>query len=133
MTRRFALLVMMIGLALVAFGCGQKAATPKSPSGGAGTLTAKVTFLELGSTTCIPCKKMQPIMKSIETRYVGQVKVVFYDVLKDKAPVTQYGIKLIPTQVFLDSSGHELMRHEGFLAEEEIDKFLKTQGVSPTS
>ncbi|UCF86051.1 MAG: hypothetical protein JSV50_10580, partial [Desulfobacteraceae bacterium] len=26
----------------------------------------KVTFIELGSVNCIPCKKMQPIMKQIE-------------------------------------------------------------------
>jgi len=94
---------------------------------------AKITFVELGSVTCIPCKKMQPVMKSIENRYAGQVKVIFHDVLKDRAPAQQFGIKLIPTQVFLDSSGKELMRHEGFLAEEEIDKFLKAQGLAPSS
>jgi thioredoxin 1 len=94
---------------------------------------AKITFLELGSVTCIPCKKMQPVMKAIETRYTDQIKVVFYDVMKDRAPAQQYGIKLIPTQIFLDSLGKELMRHEGFFAEEEIDKFLKAQGLEPRS
>jgi thioredoxin 1 len=94
---------------------------------------AKITFVELGSVSCIPCKKMQPVMKSIETRYAGQVKVVFHDVMKDRGPAQQFGIKLIPTQVFLDSTGKELMRHEGFFAEEEIDKFLKTQGLTPLS
>lgn len=40
----------------------------------------KVTFVELGSVNCIPCKAMQPVMKSIEEKYGEQVKVVFYDV-----------------------------------------------------
>lgn len=92
---------------------------------------AKVTFIELGSVTCIPCKQMQPIMKSVEAKYKGQVKVVFYDVWKDNKPAKQYGIKLIPTQVFLDESGKEFFRHEGFYPEEEIDKLLLAQGVKP--
>ena len=37
--------------------------------------SAKVTFVELGSVNCIPCKQMQPIMKSIEEKYGDQVKV----------------------------------------------------------
>jgi thioredoxin 1 len=28
-----------------------------------------ITFYELGSVNCIPCRKMQPIMKSIEEKY----------------------------------------------------------------
>jgi thioredoxin 1 len=40
----------------------------------------KVTFIELGSVRCIPCQKMQIVMKSIETKYGDQVKVVLYDV-----------------------------------------------------
>ena len=89
----------------------------------------KIEFVELGSVNCIPCKKMQPVMKSIEEKYKGLIKVTFHDVWKDEAPAKKYGIELIPTQVFLDASGKELMRHEGFYAEEEIDKFFQSQGV----
>ena len=89
----------------------------------------KVTFLELGSVRCIPCKQMQPVMRSIEQKYKGQVKVTFYDVWKDKRPAEQYGIRLIPTQVFLDENGKEILRHEGFFPEAEIDKFLLSQGL----
>jgi len=39
-----------------------------------------ITFIELGSVRCIPCKMMQPVMKSIEEKYREQVKVIFYDV-----------------------------------------------------
>jgi len=89
----------------------------------------KIEFVELGSVNCIPCKKMQPIMASIEKKYGGQVKVTFYDVWKDSAPGQKFGIQLIPTQVFLDDKGVELMRHEGFFPEEEIDKFLQSKGL----
>ena len=91
----------------------------------------KVTFVELGSVNCIPCKQMQPIMKSIEEKYKDQVKVIFYDVWKEdqKKYAKQYGIKLIPTQVFLDANGKEFHRHEGFYPEAEIDKILQGKGL----
>ncbi len=94
--------------------------------------SAKVTFVELGSVNCIPCKQMQPIMKSIEEKYGDQVKVVFYDVWKEdqKKYAQQYGIKLIPTQVFLDANGKEFHRHEGFYPEAEIDKILQGKGLT---
>ena len=92
----------------------------------------KITFVELGSVRCIPCKQMQPIMKSIESKYGEQVKVIFYDVWKEdeKKYSEQYGIKLIPTQVFLNEQGKEIFRHEGFFPEKEIDKLLKSHGLS---
>ena len=90
-----------------------------------------VTFVELGSVNCIPCRQMQPVMKAIEKKYGDQVKVVFYDVWKpdQRKYAEQYGIKLIPTQVFLDAAGKELFRHEGFYPEAEIDKLLQKQGL----
>jgi thioredoxin 1 len=97
-------------------------------------LKPKVTFIELGSVNCIPCKMMQPVMKNIEKKYGGKVKVIFYDVwTQEQRPYAdKYGIKLIPTQVFLDENGNEFHRHEGFYPEEEIDKILKGKGVKPT-
>jgi thioredoxin 1 len=83
-----------------------------------------VTFIELGSVSCIPCKQMQPVMKEIEAKYAGIVKVEFFDVWKDKSAGQKYGIKLIPTQVFLDASGKEFSRHEGFFSTAEISKLI---------
>lgn len=92
-----------------------------------------VTFVELGSLNCIPCKKMQPVMKSVEEKYGQQIKVKFYDVWKtdQKKYATEFNIRLIPTQVFLDKNGKEIFRHEGFFPEAEIDKLLKAQGLKP--
>jgi len=91
----------------------------------------KVTFVELGSVNCIPCKQMQPVMKAIEEKYGDQINVIFYDVWKEdqKKYSKQYGIKLIPTQVFLDANGKEFHRHEGYYPEAEIDKILQGKGL----
>ena len=88
-----------------------------------------VTFIELGADRCIPCKKMQPIMKEIAAAFPDRVQVVFYDVWKDPAPAEKYGIQLIPTQVFLDQNGKEIARHVGLYPKEEIIELLKKHGV----
>ena len=91
----------------------------------------KVTFIELGSIKCIPCKMMQPIMKEIEKEYGDQVRVVFHDVWtpEGKPYARKYRIRVIPTQVFLDREGNEYFRHEGFFAKDELVKILERQGV----
>ena len=96
--------------------------------------TPRVTFVELGATWCTPCKLMQPVMRSLESRYGEQLKVIFYNVssAEERSYAQQYRIRLIPTQVFLDSKGKEFFRHEGFFPETEIDKLLRQQGLSPT-
>jgi len=88
-----------------------------------------VTFVELGSVNCIPCKMMQPVMEAIEEEFGSQIEVVFHDVWKDAEPGRKYGIKLIPTQVFLDETGTEFFRHEGFFPKEDIEKLLVEKGL----
>lgn len=90
-----------------------------------------VTFVELGSVNCVPCKMMQPVMKEVEEKYGTQVKVVFHDVwTPDGKPYgAKYGIRSIPTQIFLDKEGKEYFRHEGFFPKEELVKILVMKGV----
>lgn len=92
----------------------------------------KITFIELGSVRCKPCIKMQPVIRNIEKKYGSDVKTIFYDVWTEEGKPygDKYKIKLIPTQVFLNREGKEFFRHEGFFAEEEIEKVLAKQGVA---
>lgn len=93
--------------------------------------TVLVTFVEIGSVKCIPCKAMQPIMKAVEEEYKGQVKIVFHDVWtpKGKADAMKYNNRVIPTQVFLDKDGKEYYRHEGFFPKDDVVRVIKMQGV----
>lgn len=94
-----------------------------------------VTFIELGSVRCIPCRMMQPVMKAIREKYGDQIEVMFYDVwLPEQRHYAElYRIRVIPTQVFLDANGKELMRHEGFFPEKDINAFLQSKGLKPKS
>ncbi|MEZ4650688.1 MAG: thioredoxin family protein [Candidatus Eisenbacteria bacterium] len=77
-------------------------------------------LVDLGSDKCIPCKQMAPILEELRTEYQGSFVVEFIDVWKDPKAGEPYGIRVIPTQVFLDADGQERFRHEGFFAKEAI-------------
>ena len=93
------------------------------------TIQPKITFLELGSKTCIPCRQMEKVLESISAKYGDQIEVIFHDVKEDKKIAAKYKIKMIPTQIFLDENGKEIHRHVGFYPEEMVDEFLQKQGL----
>ena len=84
----------------------------------------KVTFLELGAESCIPCKMMQPVLREIAAIYPGVVDVIFHDLYKNRSVGQQYGVRVMPTQIFLDAQGKEFYRHEGFFPKDEIVSML---------
>jgi thioredoxin 1 len=87
-------------------------------------------LVDLGAGKCIPCKKMAPILEKLSKKYAGIVDVVFIDVWKDAKAGKPYRIRLIPTQVFIDLSGNEVFRHEGFFSKQEIERvFREKMGV----
>ncbi|MEI8064648.1 MAG: organomercurial lyase, partial [Verrucomicrobiota bacterium] len=77
----------------------------------------------------IPCKKMAPILEELKTEYAGKLEVSFIDVWKTPDEAKKYGIQLIPTQIFFDTDGKELFRHEGFFGREDILGKWKELGV----
>ncbi len=95
------------------------------------TADQKVSFMELGSVECIPCKAMIPVMDQIRRELGDQVNVIFHDVWTDEGkPYTkEYELKVIPTQIFFDSDGKEYFRHEGFFPAEELYPILQMGGV----
>ena len=87
-------------------------------------------LIELGSVGCRPCKLMAPIIEELRIEYKDKLSVEFYDVREDPDYGRKYGIKLIPTQIFLDAEGNEFFRHEGFYPKEEIIAVLDSMGVA---
>jgi thioredoxin 1 len=86
-------------------------------------------LVDLGADKCIPCKMMKPILDELKQEYKEQFQVVFIDVWKNPDKVKEYGISIIPTQIFYDASGKELFRHEGFFSKEDILGKWKEFGV----
>lgn len=91
-------------------------------------------LVDLGSDQCIPCKQMAPVLEGLSKEYRGSLIVEVLDVRKNPAAGREWGIRVIPTQVFIDATGTERFRHEGFMAKEAILEKWKEIGVdlSPT-
>lgn len=91
--------------------------------------SGKPTIAEFGSSTCIPCKQMKPILEKLAAEYEGKLNVVIVEVYDQRELTQQYGIMAIPTQIVFDSSGKEITRHVGFWAKEDIIIQLKEMGI----
>jgi len=89
----------------------------------------KVVMLELGSVGCIPCEQMKPVMQKLRDTYQGKLEVIFIDVRQDHKTGRQFGVHVIPTQVYLDKTGKEFHRHIGYYSYEEIAPVLKKAGI----
>ena len=89
----------------------------------------KIVMLELGSVGFIPCEQMKPVMQKLRDTYQGKLDVIFIDVREDNKTGRRFGVRMIPTQVFLDKTGKEFHRHIGFYSYEEIAPELKKAGL----
>lgn len=89
----------------------------------------KPMLVDLGAGTCIPCKQMVPVLEDVKKTYEGKAVIKVIDVYENQDEATKYGIRVIPTQIFLDKDGKEFFRHEGFFPKEEIVKVFDKMGV----
>ena len=82
------------------------------------------TFLEIGATGCITCKRMEIVLDEIRDKYPTKVNVVFINILiaKNQEIMKYYGVASIPTQILLDKSGKEFFRNSGYFSTLELSK-----------
>jgi thioredoxin 1 len=143
-TTRIFIAVAVVAAAALAFVAKQSKSAP--PAGAAQsaitepsaatTVTAPATapanlprLVDLGASSCIPCKMMKPILDDLKVNYAGRFTTEFIDVWQDREAGKQYGIEMIPTQIFYDAEGKELFRHVGFYGKEDILGKWKELGV----
>jgi peptidylprolyl isomerase len=91
--------------------------------------SGKPTLAEFGSTTCIPCKQMKPILEELASTYKDKVNIVIIEIYDNRDLANQYKIMAMPTQVVFDSNGQEVNRHMGFWSKEEIIAKFKEIGI----
>jgi len=87
------------------------------------------SLVDFGSTGCVPCDMMAPILDELEKEYKGKINVLFIHVGEEPILAERYGIKSIPIQVFFNKAGREVFRNIGFFAKENILAKWKELGV----
>lgn len=91
--------------------------------------SGKPSVVDFGASGCKPCDMMTPILERLRKKYEGKANVIFIHVGEQQILALRYGIQSIPIQVFFDKDGKEILRHNGFFPQEEIEKKLKEMGV----
>ncbi|MFW5730508.1 MAG: thioredoxin family protein [Desulfonatronovibrionaceae bacterium] len=83
-----------------------------------------VTFVNLGSDSCVPCQIMEPVIQELQADYQGQALITYVDIDIHPEQGRRYGIKTIPTQIFFNHQGREVLRHQGIMDRESIVEIL---------
>jgi len=89
----------------------------------------KPTVAEFGAATCIPCRRMKPVLEELIAEHGDKLNLSFVDVRNRSDLARKYRIELIPTQVFFDSGGQEVSRHVGFWPKEDVLAHLQELGL----
>jgi len=119
--RFFLIIVAAVVLFAVSCGSGGSSADDASvlsenSSFDAVSETGTPELIDLGSTTCVPCRMMEDELAALDSLTGEDLVVRFIDVNASPDAASEYGIRLIPTQIFISENGSELLRHEGFIS-----------------
>ena len=87
-------------------------------------------LLDLGSKGCTACTMLEPVLEELRINYAGQLQVDFIDVWEHEQVATDYGIEIIPVQIFFDANGQELYRHQGFISARDITEKFAELGIA---
>lgn len=85
----------------------------------------KPLIVDFGSSTCIPCKMIKPVLEEISKDYDGKVNVLILDTGEYGELAQEFQVMSIPSQFFFDAEGKLLGNHIGFLPKEAFEEIVK--------
>jgi thioredoxin 1 len=113
----------------------------------------KPIIIDFGADSCVPCKEMAPVLKSVNEQMRGKAIIKFVDVWKNGEAANGFPIQVIPTQVIINKDGspyvpsenmeinftmystrdtneHVFTVHQGGLTQEQMTSILRDMGVN---
>jgi thioredoxin len=81
--------------------------------------SSKTVLVDFGAVWCPPCKKMEPVIKSLISNNEGKVKLVKVDGGNDQDILKKYNVTALPVFI-LFKNGKEVWRKNGVAEEKEI-------------
>jgi thioredoxin 1 len=80
-------------------------------------------LIDFWAVWCGPCRAISPIVHELADEYEGKIKVCKVDVDNAQNTATEYGIRSIPTLVFV-KNGEEVDRIIGLVSKQDIAEKL---------
>lgn len=80
--------------------------------------------LKFGAVWCPGCVVMKPMWEKIEGE-MPELETEFFDADQNKEIVEKYKVKDLPSFIFLDKNGEEILRLEGMLSEDKVRETIK--------
>ena len=91
-------------------------------------MSGRASLVDFGSTGCVPCDMMAPILETLREKYKDKVNVLFIHVGEEPILASRYDVQSIPIQIFFDKTGKEFFRHVGFFPQDQIEAKLSEMG-----
>lgn len=82
-------------------------------------------LLEFDRQFCPVCQASERIILAVKDRYPGQFVVRKLYIGEADSLFQRYQVAIVPTQVFLDTTGKEVHRHEGVFKQEALIQKLR--------
>jgi len=86
--------------------------------------TGKPIVVDFWATWCGPCKRLAPVIEELAQEYDGRAVVGKCDVEDDEELAVRFGVRNIPTVVFL-KDGKEADRRVGLVPKQVLEDKLK--------
>lgn len=83
----------------------------------------KLVLADFYSDSCVPCKRLSPVLADIECDYADALKLVKVNINFDGALAGQYDVQAAPTLIFF-KNGAEAARLRGAVRKAEIEETI---------
>lgn len=90
-------------------------------------------LVNAGMESCLPCRRMVPILLELQQKHGHSFKTYYYDIYKTHDSLEIFQIDTVPAQIYYDAEGNELHRNEGFIYGEHILEQWESLGLSVES
>ena len=87
-------------------------------------INAGTVLVDFGAEWCPPCKKMEPVIKSLHGKNPGKFTLVKVDGSKDVDLLKQYSVTALPVFIIF-KDGKQVWRKDGTATEKEMNDALK--------
>jgi len=82
-------------------------------------------LLEFDRKFCPVCKASERVIQTVQAQYPGRFVVRKFYIDEVESFFRRYRVVIVPTQVFLNTTGKEVYRHEGVFKEEVLIQKLR--------